>query len=65
MKIETTIIDCCIYNRSLDAILKSIIKRQIPFLIGGTITGNYDLLLWFFIYYYSKQWNLVCNFLFS
>ena len=29
-----------IYIRSLDAILKSIIKRQIPFLIGDTITGS-------------------------
>ena len=36
----TTIIGYCIYNSSLDATLKSIIKRQIPFLIGGTITGS-------------------------
>ena len=33
----TTIIGCCIDNSSLDAILKSIIKRQIPFLIGGPL----------------------------
>jgi hypothetical protein len=29
-----------IYNCSLNKILKSIIKRQIPFLIGGTNTGT-------------------------
>ena len=28
----------CDYSK--DAVLKSIIKRQIPFLIGGTITGR-------------------------
>ena len=28
-----------IYHCSLDTILKSILKRQIPFLVGGAITG--------------------------
>ena len=51
----TTIIDCCIYNRSLDAILKSIIKRQIPFLIGGTITGI------IMTYYYGFLFTIIVN----
>ncbi|HEY6588560.1 MAG TPA: hypothetical protein VIY98_09730 [Nitrososphaeraceae archaeon] len=36
----TTIIVCCLYIIVVDTILKSIIKRQIPFLIGGTNTGS-------------------------
>ena len=49
----------------LDAILKSIIKRQIPFLIGGTITGTIMAYYYGFLFYYSKQYNVVCDFLFS
>ncbi len=42
----------------MDAILKSIIKRQIPFLIGGTITGSILAYYYgFFNYYYRKQRN--------
>ena len=44
-----------IYNRSLDTILKSIIKRQIPFLIGGTITGS------IMAYYYGFLFTLIIN----
>ena len=44
-----------IYNRSLDAILKSIIKRQIPFLIGGTITGI------IMTYYYGFLFTIIVN----
>jgi hypothetical protein len=34
---------------------KIIIKRQIPFSIGGYYYWkHYGILLWFFIYYYSK-----------
>ena len=44
-----------IYNRSLDAILKSIIKRQIPFLIGGTITGS------IMAYYYGFLFTIIVN----
>ena len=48
-------IQCCIYNRSLDAILKSIIKLQIPFLIGGTITGI------IMTYYYGFLFTIIVN----
>jgi p-aminobenzoyl-glutamate transporter AbgT len=44
-----------IYIRSLDAILKSIIKRQIPFLIGGTITGS------IMAYYYGFLFTIIVN----
>ena len=44
-----------IYNSSLDAILKSIIKRQIPFLIGGTITGS------IMAYYYGFLFTIIVN----
>ena len=44
-----------IYNRSLDTILKSIIKRQIPFLIGGTITGT------IMAYYYGFLFTIIVN----
>ena len=44
-----------IYNGSLDAILKSIIKRQIPFLIGGTITGS------IMAYYYGFLFTIIVN----
>ena len=39
----------------LDAILKSIIKRQIPFLIGGTITGS------IMAYYYGFLFTIIVN----
>ena len=51
----TTITGCCINNSSLDAILKSIIKRQIPFLIGGTITGSV------MAYYYGFLFTIIVN----
>ena len=44
-----------IYNLSLDTILKSIIKRQIPFLIGGTITGS------IMAYYYGFLFTVIVN----
>ena len=44
-----------IYYCNLDAILKSIIKRQIPFLIGGTITGI------IMTYYYGFLFTLIVN----
>jgi p-aminobenzoyl-glutamate transporter AbgT len=44
-----------IYNRSLDSILKSIIKRQIPFLIGGAITGS------IMAYYYGFLFTIIVN----
>jgi 5-bromo-4-chloroindolyl phosphate hydrolysis protein len=39
----------------LDAILKSIIKLQIPFLIGGTITGS------IMAYYYGFLFTVIVN----
>jgi hypothetical protein len=39
----------------LDKILKSIIKRQIPFLIGGTITGA------ILTYYYGFLFTIIVN----
>ena len=39
----------------MDAILKSIIKRQIPFLIGGTITGS------IMAYYYGFLFTIIVN----
>src|ERR671921_2389835 len=44
-----------IYIHRLDAILKSIIKRQIPFLIGGTITGS------IMAYYYGFLFTIIVN----
>ena len=44
-----------IYNCNLDTILKSIIKRQIPFLIGGTITGI------IMTYYYGFLFTIIVN----
>jgi p-aminobenzoyl-glutamate transporter AbgT len=44
-----------IYIRSLDSILKSIIKRQIPFLIGGAITGS------IMAYYYGFLFTIIVN----
>ena len=44
-----------IYHCSLDAILKSIIKRQIPFLIGGTITGI------IMTYYFGFFFTIIVN----
>jgi p-aminobenzoyl-glutamate transporter AbgT len=39
----------------MDAILKSIMKRQIPFLIGGTITGT------IMAYYYGFLFTIIVN----
>jgi ABC-type transport system involved in Fe-S cluster assembly fused permease/ATPase subunit len=39
----------------LDAILKKIIKRQLPFLIGGTITGI------IMTYYYGFLFSIIVN----
>ena len=39
----------------MDAILKKIIKRQLPFLIGGTITG---LIM---TYYYGFLFSIIVN----
>ena len=44
-----------INNCSLDKILKSILKRQIPFLIGGTITGT------IMAYYYGFLFTIIVN----
>ena len=44
-----------IYYHSLDTILKSILKRQIPFLIGGTITGI------IMTYYYGFLFTIIVN----
>ena len=44
-----------IFNYSMDAILKSIMKRQIPFLIGGNITGK------IMEYYYVFLFNIIVN----
>jgi hypothetical protein len=40
---------------NMDIILKSIIRRQIPFLIGGTITGT------IMTYYYGFPFTIVVN----
>jgi ABC-type transport system involved in Fe-S cluster assembly fused permease/ATPase subunit len=40
----------------LDATLKRIIKRQLPFLIGGTITGV------IMTYYYGFLFSIIVNF---
>jgi hypothetical protein len=39
----------------VDKILKSILKRQIPFLIGGTITGT------IMTYYYGFLFTIIVN----
>jgi ABC-type transport system involved in Fe-S cluster assembly fused permease/ATPase subunit len=39
----------------MDIILKSILRRQIPFLIGGTITGT------IMTYYYGFPFTIVVN----
>ena len=39
----------------MDTILKSILRRQIPFLIGGTITGT------IMTYYYGFLFTIVVN----
>ena len=44
-----------IYYCSLDTILKSVLKRQIPFLIGGTITGS------IMAYYYGFLFTIIVN----
>ena len=44
-----------IYIRSLDTILKSILKLQVPFLIGGTITGI------IMTYYYGFLFTIIVN----
>jgi len=40
---------------NMDRILKSILRRQIPFLIGGTITGTV------MTYYYGFPFTIVVN----
>ena len=40
---------------NMDIILKSILRRQIPFLIGGTITGT------IMTYYYGFPFTIVVN----
>jgi hypothetical protein len=40
---------------NLDAILKKILKRQLPFLIGGTITGV------IMTYYYGFLFSIIVN----
>jgi p-aminobenzoyl-glutamate transporter AbgT len=40
---------------NMDIILKSILRRQIPFLIGGTITGA------IMTYYYGFPFTIVVN----
>jgi p-aminobenzoyl-glutamate transporter AbgT len=40
---------------NMDIILKSILRRQIPFLIGGTITGT------IMTYYYGFLFTIVVN----
>src|SRR5919205_4078831 len=40
---------------NMDVILKSILRRQIPFLIGGTITGTV------MTYYYGFLFTIVVN----
>ena len=39
----------------MDVILKSILRRQIPFLIGGTVTGT------IMTYYYGFLFTIVVN----
>jgi p-aminobenzoyl-glutamate transporter AbgT len=39
----------------MDVILKSILRRQVPFLIGGTITGTV------MTYYYGFLFTIVVN----
>ena len=39
----------------MDTILRSILKRQIPFLIGGTITGT------IMTYYYGFPFTIIVN----
>src|SRR5438067_1082587 len=39
----------------VDKILKSVVKRQIPFLIGGTITGT------IMTYYYGFPFTIIVN----
>ena len=39
----------------MDIILKSILRRQVPFLIGGTITGT------IMTYYYGLPFTIVVN----
>ena len=51
----TPIIVCCLYILVVDTILKSIIKRQIPFPIGGTITGS------IMAYYYGFLFTIIAN----
>jgi p-aminobenzoyl-glutamate transporter AbgT len=39
----------------LDPLLKSVLKRQLPYLIGGTITGI------FITYYYGLLFSIIVN----
>ena len=43
------------YKINLDTILKKILKRQLPFLIGGTITGV------IMTYYYGFLFSIIVN----
>jgi p-aminobenzoyl-glutamate transporter AbgT len=54
-KLIFIIIVCCLYIIAVDTILKSIIKRQIPFLIGGIITGM------IMSYYYGFLFTIIVN----
>lgn len=47
----------CIYVREIpmDKTLKSVLKRQIPFLVGGTITGT------IMTYYYGFLFTIIVN----
>ncbi|HKR73653.1 MAG TPA: hypothetical protein VJR94_06035 [Candidatus Nitrosocosmicus sp.] len=52
MSVKNDVEQCHI---DMDAILKSTLKRQIPFLIGGTITGA------IMTYYYGFLFAIVVN----
>jgi hypothetical protein len=49
------VVQCSTEKLRLDAILKKIIKRQLPFLIGGTITGI------IMTYYYGFLFSIIVN----
>ncbi len=43
----------------LDSLLKSVLKRQMPYLIGGTITGTIMAYYYGFLFAICKQYYLV------
>ena len=50
------VIHCiCVREISMDKTLKSVLKRQIPFLVGGTITGT------IMTYYYGFLFTIIVN----